>query len=64
MCTGTVMVVISKDGHNAIAEKNGVRVGISLRLVPDAKIGERVLVHAGYAIAKCQEDIEEDVVCL
>ena len=33
-----------------IADLDGVSRRISLRLLPDAKVGDYVLVHAGYAI--------------
>ena len=34
----------------AMADLDGVARRISLRLLPDAKVGDYVLVHAGYAI--------------
>ncbi|MBE6402580.1 MAG: HypC/HybG/HupF family hydrogenase formation chaperone [Lentisphaeria bacterium] len=34
----------------AMADLDGVSRRISLRLLPDAKVGDYVLVHAGYAI--------------
>jgi len=45
----TKIVKIEKD---QIAEVNlsGVRMKISLALLPEAKIGDYVLVHAGFAI--------------
>ena len=36
----------------AIADLDGVSRRISLRLLPDAQVGDFVLVHAGYAIEK------------
>ncbi|MBU2598834.1 MAG: HypC/HybG/HupF family hydrogenase formation chaperone [Actinobacteria bacterium] len=43
---------IVKIENNQIAEVNlsGVRMKISLALLPEAKIGDYVLVHAGFAI--------------
>ena len=37
-------------GHYGMAEWDGVRRRIGLRLLPDVKVGDYVLVHAGYAI--------------
>ncbi len=34
---------------------NGSQVDVSLSLVPDTKIGDWVLVHAGYAISQLDE---------
>lgn len=42
---------ILPDKH-AMADLDGVARRISLRLLPDAQIGDYVLVHAGYAIEK------------
>ena len=36
----------------AVADLHGNRVAISTRLIPDAAIGDWVLVHAGFAIQK------------
>jgi len=43
---------IVKIENNQIAEVDlsGVRIKISLALLPEAKIGDYVLVHAGFAI--------------
>ena len=39
-------------GKFGIADLDGVSRRISLRLLPDAVVGDYVLVHAGYAIEK------------
>ena len=46
-----VINIINQD-MTATAETMGVKRTISLRLVPDAKPGDHVLVHAGFAIEK------------
>jgi hydrogenase expression/formation protein HypC len=38
--------------RTATADLDGVSRRISLRLLPDAAVGDYVLVHAGYAIEK------------
>ncbi|HBQ37057.1 MAG TPA: hypothetical protein DD729_09550 [Rhodobacteraceae bacterium] len=43
-------VVEMTEGDNAIVSLEGVRKEISLALVPEAKVGDYVLVHVGYAL--------------
>ncbi len=59
------MVVSSIDkNHTAIAETMGVKRSISLRLLPDVRIGDHVLVHAGFAIEKIEPDVAEEKINL
>lgn len=44
---------------NAIVNLGGVRKEISLALVDDAVVGEYVIVHAGYALHKLDQDEAE-----
>ena len=50
MCLGVPMKIIEIDGITATAEITGVKRKISLQLVDEAKIGDYVIVHAGFAI--------------
>lgn len=43
-------IVELTEGDNAIVSLEGVKKEISLALVADAKIGDFVLVHVGYAL--------------
>lgn len=43
-------IVEMTEGDNAIVSLEGVKKEISLALVADAKIGDYVLVHVGYAL--------------
>mgnify|MGYP001772565503 CR=1 FL=1 len=53
--------VIKKEGENALVDFGGIRRHVSLSLV-DAKEGDWVLVHAGYAIRVLrEEEVEEDL---
>lgn len=40
----------------AIVDFDGVRRNVSLACVPEAGVGELVLVHAGFAISRIDED--------
>jgi hydrogenase expression/formation protein HypC len=44
------MRLVSIDGAEGKAEVQGVGRGVRLDLVPDAKAGDWLIVHAGYAI--------------
>ncbi|UCG30121.1 MAG: HypC/HybG/HupF family hydrogenase formation chaperone [candidate division WOR-3 bacterium] len=50
MCLGVVGRIDEIRGETASAEILGVRRDISIVLVPEAKIGDYVMIHAGFAI--------------
>ena len=56
MCLAVPMRVIEIDGPRGVVESSGVRYEIRLDLVGDVRIGEFVLVHAGYAIQVMDEE--------
>jgi hydrogenase expression/formation protein HypC len=56
MCLAVPMKVVLKDGTSAVAEIGGVRREISLMLLPEAEVNDYVIVHAGFAIHKLNEE--------
>lgn len=50
MCLAIPALIKSKNGYDAEAEIGGIIRRISLQLTPEAKVGDYVLVHTGYAI--------------
>ena len=51
MCLALPAQVVEKrDGDEAIVNLGGVRKAVSLALVPEADIGDYVIVHVGHAI--------------
>lgn len=50
MCLALPMELVERSELEGVAELRGVRRRIGLLLCPDARIGDHVLVHAGYAI--------------
>jgi hydrogenase expression/formation protein HypC len=50
MCLAIPALVKSIDGFKAIVEIDGVTRQVSLQLTPEAKVGDYVLLHTGYAI--------------
>ncbi len=50
MCLAIPALVKSIDGYQAEVDIDGVTRQVSLQLTPDAKGGDYVLLHTGYAI--------------
>ncbi len=50
MCLGVPARIVHKEGELATVDVQGNQVQISLRLTPDARPGDYVLVHAGFAM--------------
>jgi hydrogenase expression/formation protein HypC len=51
MCLAIPMKIIEIDGVTAVTEVDGVKRQARLDLLPEAAVGDYVLVHAGLAIA-------------
>lgn len=57
MCVGVPMQVVSMDGDDIVAEVDGVRRSASLMMLGDeVKIGDFLIIHAGFAISKLDEE--------
>jgi len=50
MCLAVPLRIEKIDGQRATAVLEEARVDVSLALVPQAKVGDWILVHAGFAI--------------
>ena len=50
MCLAIPMEIIEVDGDTATCAVDSVTVKASLSLVPEAKIGDWAIIHAGFAI--------------
>ncbi len=55
MCLAVPMKLVERRDALGVAELDGVRREVSLMLQPGAKVGDYVLVHAGYAIGTVDE---------
>jgi hydrogenase expression/formation protein HypC len=60
MCLAIPMRIIEIDGFRAVAEVDGVRREARLDLLPEAAVGDYVLVHAGLAIATVDPEAAEE----
>lgn len=56
MCLAIPARIVELTGDRAIADAMGNRWAIRTTLTPEVKRGDIVLVHAGYAIAKVEEE--------
>ena len=56
MCLAFPAKIISIKDSLATVEKSGVKRDASLMLLPDAKVGDYVLIHAGFAMQIVDED--------
>ncbi|MDI6889352.1 MAG: HypC/HybG/HupF family hydrogenase formation chaperone [Thermodesulfovibrionales bacterium] len=61
MCLAVPSKIISIEDTTAIVDVYGARRAISLLLLEDrVNVGDYVLVHAGFAIQKVQEEYAEE----
>lgn len=56
MCLAVPARIEVIEGETAVVSIGGNRIKASLSLIEDAKVGEYVLIHAGFAIAKYTAD--------
>ena len=56
MCLGIPMLVKSIENDMATCEIDGVTREASLMMVDDVQVGDYVLIHAGFAIEKIDEE--------
>lgn len=54
------IVLIDEESNICAADFGGVRQNARLDLLPDVKIGDYVLIHAGYAIEKLSEQAAKE----
>ncbi|MEE4271367.1 MAG: HypC/HybG/HupF family hydrogenase formation chaperone [Thermoanaerobaculales bacterium] len=52
MCLAIPMLLKERNEFEGVVELDGVSRTVSLMLLPDADVGEHVLIHAGYAIGQ------------
>ena len=64
MCLAVPVKIVSIDGDEAETEIAGVRRRVSIALTPEAKLGDYVLLHTGYAIGVIDEAEAEETLKL
>ncbi len=56
MCLAIPAPIVAIEGIKGTIDLEGVRREISLLLVPEARVGQYALVHAGFAITVVDEE--------
>ena len=56
MCLAIPLRIAEIDGKNAVGERDGIRRNIRLDFIRAPKVGEYVIVHAGFAIERLSEE--------
>jgi hydrogenase expression/formation protein HypC len=64
MCLAVPGRIIEIDGTSAWVDFAGVEQTVLLDLLPDANVGEYVLVHAGFAIQRLDAAEAEEIIGL
>ena len=55
MCLAVPLKIIEIDGKNAVGESMGMQRQLRADFIPEPKIGDYVIVHAGFAIERLPE---------
>lgn len=64
MCLAVPMKLIERKEYAGIAEISGVRKEVRLDLLPEARVGDYVIVHAGFAIQLLDEEEAKETLAL
>ncbi|NLC58643.1 MAG: HypC/HybG/HupF family hydrogenase formation chaperone [Armatimonadetes bacterium] len=64
MCLAVPMQVKRVEGHDAVVEQAGAALNIRTDLLDEVAAGDYVLVHAGYAIQRVDEDEARETLAL
>ena len=65
MCLAIPLKIVSIDGKTAVGEAAGLTQKVRVDFLPDLKIGDYVMVHAGFAIQKMtEEQAKLDLSCI
>ncbi|MCF6154326.1 MAG: HypC/HybG/HupF family hydrogenase formation chaperone [Candidatus Brocadia sp.] len=64
MCLAVPMKLIKNNGITGVVELGSLKKEIGLQLLEDVKVGDYVIVHAGYAIQKLDEKEAAETIAL
>lgn len=60
MCLAIPSMIVKIEDEMATIDVDGVKRKASLLLVEDAQVGNYVIVHAGFAIRKIDEEVAQE----
>jgi hydrogenase expression/formation protein HypC len=55
------MTITKIEGTRAVAEARGVETMVDISLMPDVKINDKVIVHAGFIIERLDENEAREI---
>ncbi|MCK5328469.1 MAG: HypC/HybG/HupF family hydrogenase formation chaperone [Candidatus Latescibacteria bacterium] len=64
MCLAVPMRLVRREGDFGVAEVGGIEREIGLQLVDEVAVGDFVIVHAGFAIQKLDEEAAQETLAL
>jgi hydrogenase expression/formation protein HypC len=56
VCLAIPAKVVAINGDMATAEMEGISIEACTALLPDVKVGDYILIHAGYALQRLDRD--------
>ncbi|HIQ78806.1 MAG TPA: HypC/HybG/HupF family hydrogenase formation chaperone [Candidatus Scatomorpha intestinavium] len=56
MCLAVPLKIVEIDGLNGVGEVEGLRRRMRLDFIKEPRVGEYVIVHAGFAIERLSEE--------
>ena len=56
MCVAIPVRIIEREDSKGVVELGGLKKEVGLQLTPDAGVGDYVLLHAGFAIQRIDEE--------
>lgn len=62
MCLAIPLKIIEIKGNEAIGEMNGIKRSIRIDLLSKAKVGDYVMVHAGFALDIISEELAKETI--
>jgi len=55
MCLGIPMKLVERSGDLGVVDSGGLRKNVNLSFMKTAKVGDYLLIHAGFAIEKIKD---------
>jgi len=62
MCLGIPLKIIEINGMEAIGEMNGVKNKMRIDLLPNVKLNDYVMVHAGFGIEIINDTLAKETI--
>lgn len=56
MCLAVPAKLVKLNDYEGIADLHGNQVPVNTQLVPDSEVGDWILMHAGFAIQRLEEE--------